>query len=700
MEANLIYNILLSNIVLVTASVKPDYEKNVGGDRKEVIFDAIDGESGTNILIGETNSMGAGATDAYLLKIDYFGDIIWNRTYGGVYDDRAYTIIKSDEGGYLVVGETTSFGALDADIYLIRTGSAGIEEWNTQIGGNGRDWAEAGVQTEDGYVLVGSTQLSPVHTFDIYVVRIFENGTKVWSRWFGGPNDDHGKKVLLCDDDEYLVLGSLSNPKTFLSDIYLLKLDEELTPSWNQTYGSKYNEEPSDIIKTYDGGYLIISTWTGEAEQSEILVTKLSSDFEQEWNKTYGTSLDEQGYAVVQSHDDNFFLLGGVFQPGKTGLDFQLIEIDQMGNVLFSGIYGSDIADYGVSIFETNYNDLILAGYSFPEYDAYVVRFRQCWLKVESDYGETYGESLYLVGENATFGVSPTTIETGDGEKIIFKEWSSDMETGYNGIKPTYILNMTQEVTQEVVWEKQYEIISSVEMGKGTIEGTGWHPEDTEVIVSAVADPEYTFIEWEGTEIDENNRYDRSLVITMDKPYKLLAHFQLHGTHYLEVTSEHGAVTGTGYYTEGESAFISVEPELIQLTSDERLAFNGWITEEGEGYDGLDNHARVVVYGDLKEVATWKRQFYLTVEGPSSGLEGWYDLGQPIQMPVVQEGTILRKTMVFRDEAGQKISDSIQLNRPITITSSWKTDYTLIYAAVGLIIVIGVGVLFYMRRET
>ena len=98
---------------------------------------------GGYLVIGSTFSYGAGDYDIYLLKLDYLGDTLWSRTFGGPEADHGYDISVTPDNGLLLVGTTTSFGAGNRDAYVIKTDSAGNELWSRTFGGSLSDEARS-----------------------------------------------------------------------------------------------------------------------------------------------------------------------------------------------------------------------------------------------------------------------------------------------------------------------------------------------------------------------------------------------------------------------------------------------------------------------------------------------------------------------------------------------------------------------------
>ncbi|MEW5761188.1 MAG: hypothetical protein AB1779_10545, partial [Candidatus Thermoplasmatota archaeon] len=139
------------------------------------------------IITGNTESYGAGDYDLWLIKIDCSGNEEWNRTFGGSNDDSGASIQQTEDGGYIVVGSTESYGAGDNDLWLIKTDAYGNEQWDKTFGRSDSDYGESVQQTKDGgYVIVGNTYSNDHYTTDTWLIKTDSSGNKQWDKKFGG----------------------------------------------------------------------------------------------------------------------------------------------------------------------------------------------------------------------------------------------------------------------------------------------------------------------------------------------------------------------------------------------------------------------------------------------------------------------------------------------------------------------------------
>ncbi len=144
----------------------------------EIAFSVQELPEGGYIIGGYTSSFGAGASDFLLMKTDEQGDSLWMKTYGGTADERAFTIQTTADGGYALSGYTDTYGAGFFDFYLVKTDGDGDTLWTRTYGGTNQEMADDMELTDDGgFVLTGYT-----HSFgagsrpDIYLVKTDANG--------------------------------------------------------------------------------------------------------------------------------------------------------------------------------------------------------------------------------------------------------------------------------------------------------------------------------------------------------------------------------------------------------------------------------------------------------------------------------------------------------------------------------------------
>jgi hypothetical protein len=131
------------------------WAKTYGGTAVRSVQQTSDGGY---IVAGHTSSFGAGYYDIFLIKTDANGNVIWAKTYGGTYSDYAYSVQQTSDGGYIVAGTTRSFGAYGYNIFLIKTDASGNIQWAKTYGGTDGDEDYSVRQTSDGgYILAGGT---------------------------------------------------------------------------------------------------------------------------------------------------------------------------------------------------------------------------------------------------------------------------------------------------------------------------------------------------------------------------------------------------------------------------------------------------------------------------------------------------------------------------------------------------------------
>ena len=175
------------------------------------------------ILVGSTNSY----NNTCLIKTDSQGNEEWRQTYGGDWSDYCYSLQIADDGGYILAGYTNSFGNGSYDAWIIKTDSQGIEEWSQTYGGILIDESYLIQKTiEGGYILVGDTSSFGNGSYDSWIIKTDSQGNEEWNQTYGGNEEERSYSVRQTTDNGYVFIGKTESFGNGGSDIWLIKTDK------------------------------------------------------------------------------------------------------------------------------------------------------------------------------------------------------------------------------------------------------------------------------------------------------------------------------------------------------------------------------------------------------------------------------------------------------------------------------------------
>jgi ribosomal protein S11 len=212
-------------LIKTGASGNIQWAKTYGGTYWDVAFSVQQTSDGGYIVAGYTASFGAGG-DILLIKTDANGNIQWAKTYGGTDYDWASSVQQTSDGGYIVAGHTTSLGAGYDDAFLVKTDASGNIIWAKTYGGTGDDKARSVQQTSDGgYIVAGYTASFGAGYYDIFLIKTDASGNIQWAKTYGGTDYDWASSVQQTSDGGYIVAGYTASFGAGESDFFLIKTD-------------------------------------------------------------------------------------------------------------------------------------------------------------------------------------------------------------------------------------------------------------------------------------------------------------------------------------------------------------------------------------------------------------------------------------------------------------------------------------------
>jgi len=303
------------------------------------------------------------------------------KTFGGTDTDIAEYVQQTNDGGYIVAGATLSFGVGDYDFWIIKTNENGIEEWNRTFGGINSDIANSIQETTDGgFIIVGETRSFGNGYSDYWMIKTDANGIEEWNRTFGGANEDIAKSVQETNDGGYIIAGHSYSYGLGFCDIWIVKTDVNGIEEWNRTYGTDLWDFTNSIVQTNDGGY-IIGAYTALEDHSYPLLIKIESNGNIEWSKIIGN----YGYGIVttiqQTNDGGYIYSGYSVRADAGESDCFITKTDDLGNVMWRFAFANNVENISAYIQQTTDNGYIFVKSSYEEYheqvDSWLIKYNE-----------------------------------------------------------------------------------------------------------------------------------------------------------------------------------------------------------------------------------------------------------------------------------------------------------------------------------
>jgi len=344
---------------------RPTFEKNYGGQYSDIGNDILALKDGF-LIVGQTDSFGKGQNDVYLMKTDKFGNKLWSFVYGGKQNDVAYSVTAINDG-FMIAGKTGSFGNRDQSLYVARISNDGRLVWQNGYYSDKDDYyvGKSILQTDDNHVVVaGSEDHMKFFDSDVYcqLTGININGQKEWIKNYGGEDTDRANSIIRSGNN-FVFAGVTDTWGHGGDDAYVVKVNNKGQRVWHNAFGYGYDEEANQIITTKDGGYLVVGTTESDHRNAkDVYVVKVNENGTRAWQKHYGSTEDEEGLDVVEV--ENGYVIAGYTKDTKSyKSDVYLLKIDRIGNIFWEKKYGGNNDEKGHAIAKTD-DGFVVTGYT------------------------------------------------------------------------------------------------------------------------------------------------------------------------------------------------------------------------------------------------------------------------------------------------------------------------------------------------
>ena len=283
------------------------------------------------IITGNTLPSGSGISDVYLISTNSNGDTLWTNSFGRDSSDEGFSVQQTSDGGFIIAGYTKSFGAGGRDVYLIKTDSDGDTLWTKTYGGEYNEWGRSIKNTSDGgFIIAGGTASFGDTLFDVYLIRMHSNGDTLWTKTYGGDSSDGGNSVQQTSDGGFIIAGWTESFGAGQNDIYLIQTDSNGDTLWTRTYGGADNDIGTSVQQTNDGGFIIAGyTRSFGAGDYDVYLIRTNSNGDTLWTKTYGGDDRDIARSIQLTNDGGYIIAGDADSFGAGDYDVYLIRLDK-----------------------------------------------------------------------------------------------------------------------------------------------------------------------------------------------------------------------------------------------------------------------------------------------------------------------------------------------------------------------------------
>ena len=387
-----------------------EFAKNYGGSRNESGKAVVKTADGGFAILGFTQSSDGDITDKtdsnfsfWLLKYNANADLLWTKTYGGTSDDRGADLITTADGGFVITGYVSSndgdvsSNSGNQDFWIAKLNGTGDVLWEKSIGYGGSDRAYSIIKTQDqGFLISGvldvttsggagntRQQNNTRHAGgDYWVIKLSNNGTTEWTKYFGGNLADDAYGIAETNDGNFIIVGSSDSTDTDISnnkgsdDFWVISISNLGILQWEKSFGGSELDAAQGITKTPDGNFIIIGSSrsddldiTTTKGGSDIWLLKITPDGTKLWDKNIGGSGFDIGKAIRQTN--NGYIICGASRSRDIDIssnygqnDALVASVDQNGSLIWLTSAGGSNEDIIYDAVQLDNGKIIAVGES------------------------------------------------------------------------------------------------------------------------------------------------------------------------------------------------------------------------------------------------------------------------------------------------------------------------------------------------
>jgi hypothetical protein len=340
------------------------WEEVIGGPLDDEAHAVVELPSGGFAVAGHTRSHGVRNRDAWILQLDRRGKVKWQKVIGGPATEKIFGIAATQDGGVVIVGKTYSIGAGGSDALIVRFGPDGEQKWQKIFGGRHNDGARAVLPLDDGKLFVAGHRGGEDND-DTWVMALDSNGDRLWHRLHGTPGEDGGVSVTRTEDGGFALTGYSQRPGVSSFDSRVIRLDRKGRMLWQRFFPRGIFSSGTAISPAADGGFFVAGiSQIRSPRESKSRVIRLAPDGATVWTKLSQWSGRNEPWGAAPTTDGGVVVVSAARSgaAGRTGA--RLVRFAPDGRILWARVHGGGTWDRPTAVIATRGGGFLITGYT------------------------------------------------------------------------------------------------------------------------------------------------------------------------------------------------------------------------------------------------------------------------------------------------------------------------------------------------
>ncbi|MEO1001204.1 MAG: hypothetical protein AAFW69_11490, partial [Pseudomonadota bacterium] len=337
------------------------WERTIGLPGDDKVFGAVEMADGGFVVVGNSRAPMGGEYDAWVMRLDAAGRLRWRRDFGGPGADQLFGIAEAADGTLWAAGHSRGRGAGESDGWVLQLSPAGDVLSDRVFGGVENDRLRTVTAVGGGVVAAGFSASGPGGR-DAWVLR-FEGGALAWERRLGGPRSDQ-VFAAAGDGAEVILAGQVNSGGEAGMDLWVFRLDDAGETVWELRRDRVRFEAATAIVREGAGFAIAGSTGVPGTLTDDLWVLHVTGAGAVTGEAVLGGAGRDTPWGIAVGEDGVRVAAVSWSRAPRAGGDAWLVALDAAGQALWERHFGGAMWDRPTGLLTLRDGGLLMYGHT------------------------------------------------------------------------------------------------------------------------------------------------------------------------------------------------------------------------------------------------------------------------------------------------------------------------------------------------